>query len=607
MTTVPKVPGKATYRRLVLGVLLVHAGLLAWSATRHSPTIDEVGHLPAGLSHWELGRFNLYAVNPPLVRMTAALPVLAAGVEVDWSRAGQPPAGRAEFYIGRDLIRANGERSFELFTLARWACIPFSLLGGIVCFRWARELYGTAAGLLSLTLWCFGPNVLAHAQLITPDMGATALGVTAGYVFWHWLKRPSWSGAYLAGLALGLAELTKMTWVILFPLWPALWLAYRAAALRTLPARGRLRETGQLSLVLLLGLYLINLGYGFERPFQRLGDFRFVSRTLAGPDDGPTAAPRANRFAGTWLGELPVPVPANYLLGLDVQKRDFEHRMASYLRGEWRDHGWWYYYLYGLVVKLPLGTWVLILLALAISVTTKRYSAAWRDELFLLAPAAVLLALVSSQTGFNHHLRYILPCFPFAFIWLGKTAGAAVASGWKLRGVVATALASAVAATLWVYPHTLSYFNVLAGGPTGGHEHLVDSNIDWGQDLLYLKRWLDDHPEARPLHLAYFGNFDPRVAGIEFTLPPRQPDPADPKAKAFDLPPGWYAVSVSLLRGLTFGIPDGKGEWPFLEHHDSFAYFRPLRPVARAGYGIYIYRLTDEDVDRARCSLARSR
>jgi hypothetical protein len=59
-----------------------------------------------------------------------------------------------------------------------------------------------------------------------------------------------------------------------------------------------------------------------------------------------------------------------------------------------------------------------------------------------------------------------------------------------------------IASSLGVYPHSLSYFNELVGGPANGHAHLLDSNIDWGQDLLLLKEWLDAHPEASPLGLA---------------------------------------------------------------------------------------------------------
>ena len=103
-----------------------------------------------------------------------------------------------------------------------------------------------------------------------------------------------------------------------------------------------------------------------------------------------------------------------------------------------------------------------------------------------------------------------------------------------------------------VYPHSLSYFNELAGDPTGGHAHLIHSNIDWGQDLLYLKRWLDGHPEARPLYVAYCGTVDPHYLGIDYQLPPV----ADPGAAVPHLEPGWYAVSVNFLRGSPFSCPE---------------------------------------------------
>ncbi|MFV0444805.1 MAG: hypothetical protein ACK5Q5_14630, partial [Planctomycetaceae bacterium] len=110
-------------RRLVSAavvlLLAVHAGLLAYSATRHSPTMLEPALLASGLSHWEFGRFELYRVNPPLVRMVATLPVMAAGYEADWTGFYESPGARPEFSMGADFIAANGERSIWLFTIAR--------------------------------------------------------------------------------------------------------------------------------------------------------------------------------------------------------------------------------------------------------------------------------------------------------------------------------------------------------------------------------------------------------------------------------------------------------------------------------------------------------
>lgn len=557
----------------VLGALLVHAGLTAWSATLHTPSNDEVAHLPAGISHWQFGRFDLYCVNPPLVRLIATLPVVLSRPATNWGR--MDTAYRSEWSVGTEFIAANGERAWWYFTLARWACIPLSLLGAYVCYRWAGELYGRPAGLLALVLWCFGPNVLAHAQMITPDVGATSFGVVAGYCFWRWLKQPTWGRAVAAGLVLGLAELSKMTWIILFPLWPLLWAVWRLREAAPSRAGGWLRGGLQLVVILQLGLWLINLGYLFEGSFQKLGDYRFSSAALRGPASEELDV-RGNRFAGTWLGEVPVPLPKDYILGLDVQKVDFEKKMPSYLGGEWRfDGGWWYYYLYALAVKVPLGTLLLVLLAAGCRLAARPPSASLSDEIVLLAPAAAILVLVSSQTGFNHHLRYVLPAFPFVLVWAGQVMSPALRAGRAVRAAAAVLVAWSVVSSLSVYPHSLSYFNELGGGPTGGHAHLLNSNIDWGQDLFFLKRWQQEHPEAGDLRLAYGERVDPSAVGVRFTRATAEPAP------------GWYAVSVNRLRG----------------EEGTYSYFLRFRPVAMAGYSIYIYHLTPAEAGSARREL----
>lgn len=132
---------------MLLGMLAIHTLLLGYSAYVHSPTLNEPGHLVAGLSHWKFGRFELYRVNPPLVRMVAALPVMAVGYEEDWTGFYEGPGARPVFGMGEDFVAANGERTFFLTTIARWACIPFSWLGAIICYLWARDLYGRPAGL----------------------------------------------------------------------------------------------------------------------------------------------------------------------------------------------------------------------------------------------------------------------------------------------------------------------------------------------------------------------------------------------------------------------------------------------------------------------------
>lgn len=581
------------YRRLAAILFLVHAALDAWGAYVHSPTFNEPGHLVAGICNWQFGRFDVYKVNPPLARMAAAAPVLVVSPNTDWSSFYEGPAARPEFAMGEDFVAANGERSFWLFTLARWACIPFSLIGAYVCFRWASDLYGRAGGLLALALWCFCPNILGHGQLLTPDVPAASLGLASAYTFWLWLRKPTWSRTFLSGLVLGIAELAKMTLVVFLAIWPILWLIYRWPDRKSLRSRDWLRELGMLIIRMILAIYILNLGYGFEGSLTPLGKFQFVSATLRGDAaDGAGLQPPAsrpevgNRFAQRWLGYLPVPLPKNYVLGLDLQKRDFErYHQPSYLRGRFRERGWWYYYLYALAIKVPLGTWVLVALAAVVGIWSK-VNVRLRDEFVLLAPTAVILFFVSSQTAFSQHMRYVLPAFPFVFVWIGRVARIFDRKHLVLAGIATAALGWSIASSLWAYPHSLSYFNELVGGPTGGPKHLIHSNVDWGQDLLNLKRWLDEHPEARPLKLAYFGFFDPIHARIEYTAP-------DAMGAGKAIPPGWYAISVNFVRGFPYQVYNGDGSKRFLKQ-DALAAFQELEPVAMAGYSIYIYRVREQ-------------
>ena len=160
---------------------------------------------------------------------------------------------------------------------------------------------------------------------------------------------------------------------------------------------------------------------------------------------------------------------------------------------------------------------------------------------------------------------------------------------------VAGCLGWLIASSLFVYPHSLSYYNELAGGPRQGFQYVFDWGFDWGQDLFYLRDWLDKRPETWPVQIAYFGCADPRWAGMKILLPPKLGADQGPQ-------PGWYAVSLRLLRGFECCLPNGAGNVEPVRESD-YAYFRHFNPVATAGYSIYIYHVTAEDANRARREL----
>jgi len=602
--------------RVILSLLLfVHAAMLAWSASRHSPTLNEPAHLAAGISHWQFGHFDLCRVNPPLVRMVAALPALLKGVETDWQKYSDSPGARPTFEIGKDFIAANKERSFFLIACARWACIPFSLVGALVCFLWAKQMFGSVAGLLAATLWCFSPNILGHGQLITSDIAAAALSAAAAFAYSCWLRDPSWFRAAFAGLLLGIAELTKTTLIVFFLLWPLIWLIYKWPDRKKLPSTAWISEIQMLLLLITVAVYVLNAGYSFEGSCTKLGDYVFTSKTLTtvSSSDGQKQNFHrlGNRFVGSWIANVPIPLPKNYVRGIDVQRRDFENfGRPSYLRGEFRDTGWWYYYLYAMAIKVPLGTWLLALLVVFTKCSSHsggtdtiesvlptmsdgtcsgKNGLFSRDCLTLLLPPLTILALVSSQTGFSHHSRYVLPVYPFFFVWVSQIGELLIARKRSIATVALCALVWSLTSSLTTYPHTLSYFSELVGGPRRGHNHLINSNLDWGQDLWKLKRWLKDHQD-RPLRMAYYGYFDAAAIGLQFSLPPSR---SNSQQKSIVLSPGLYAVSVNFLRGFPFGVSNGTGGMGYANRND-FSYFLRLQPTALAGYSIYIYEVDDE-------------
>jgi hypothetical protein len=169
------------------------------------------------------------------------------------------------------------------------------------------------------------------------------------------------------------------------------------------------------------------------------------------------------------------------------------------------------------------------------------------------------------------------------------------------RTAIAGVLVWMVVGTLRVHPHELSYFNEIAGGPRGGARHLLDSNIDWGQDLLELRRVLEHKGIRGSIGLAYFGAVDPGLAGLRWRVPPRDPRVVPPgHAVPSDTPvlaPGVYAVSVNFLYGLPHRVlgPDGAS---VASDENAFAYFRALRPFARAGYSIEVFQVGPEQAAR---------
>ena len=576
-------------RWLPLLLISIHAGLLVYSLRLHSVVIDEAAHVPSGVAHWHTGKFADYRVNPPLGRMLATIPLLFNNCRWVGSKSTGDESlySRHEWNIIREFQQSNSDNYYNIICLSRIAGVVWSCVGASIVFRWSRELYGRRGGLLSLAIWCFEPNIIAHAQIVTPDIPCTVAGLLATYSFWCYLRSPGWYASAAAGLSIGIALLTKFTLVAILPAFLLLlfiW-RYRIPVFST-RLHCVLISTAHGAFAMALAMAVINMGYLFVDSFRPVGDISFISNTFSGVDSPPVGD---NVLRGTWVGKFPSPFPADWLRGIDVQRRDFEkmhQSKPSYLAGVWQGRGWWYYYLYALAIKSPVGIIFLVCLGVALSVFRHKSASALRNELAFLVPCFFIIILVSSQTGFNHHMRYVLPALPYLYISAGKTAF--FIHSQRILGLfVLVALFFSAASSLCVFPHSLSYFNELIGGPRYGHEYLVDSNIDWGQDVYFLDQWLDEHPAAQPMHFALF-TADPDFQRRKIfhplpCLPSMPPGLSGPR-------PGYYAISVNVLQGMETGdAPAG-----------ALVYFKHFEPVELIGYSIYIYRIELDECNAVR-------
>lgn len=557
-----------------LQILCLHSLLIVVLAYSHSVSFDETGHLAAGLVHWKHSDFSMYAVNPPLVRLIALSPTIPLVSDYEVPEYSAFVEHRAELPVGVHFATSHPQYLHCVF-IARLACIPFSLLGAMLCFHWTKSLYGYKSGIAAMLLWCFSPTIQSNASQVLPDLAATSLILASCYLLRSWYDSIQTPRPLQLGCVIGAALLTKFTAVILIPI--AIFTIFAATFVRL--GRPSISTIGilirQFSILFATILVVINVGYFFEETCVPLREFEFVSETLSG--NSRIENVKGNRFKASCFSKFPVPIPRNYVLGIDLAKYEFERGYWCYLNGEFQNKGWWYFYLYALLMKEPFGFWCLFVIAIAgVSVRFVRRRLSF-EEWMLIGTSVLVLTTVSSQTGYTHHLRYILPVLPIWYI-----LSSAISANSRLASIQFVFLAAFVASSCLNFPHQISYFNEIAGGTANGWKHLNSSNYDWGQNLIFLKNWIDLNPGKQPLFVQTSGAIPPSVYGIN-SQPANAGFSSDGEVS---FPSGWYAICVGEMLKVDSPVR------PFLK----------LEPVERVAHTVFIYHLAEPYVVREKNS-----
>jgi len=455
---------------------------------------------------------------------------------------------------------------------------------GYLLYRFGVELWGRKGGLLALFLYVFNPNIIAHSRLTTIDIGASCAVFFSIYCLWRYLKRKDFSSAILAGIALGLAQLSKFTALLLYPIFLIIIgvLAVNGAFLsnRTdcpddaiLPEKKTamiLRDLGFFSLIILISILLINAGYLFSGSLTPLADYQFLSEPL-------------KKIASLLCGALPVPFPYEYLCGFDSQlaiSAGHHPFYANYLMGEHSLSGWWYYYIIAFIVKNPLALLIVILLTLVFWVRGRQDGPGLETWLCIWAPVAGLSIYLSFFSHVLIGIRLLLPIFPLLFLAAGYLCDVRFGKGKAWRTVMVVLVMTYLIPAISIFPNYLSYFNFASGGPGQGHYWMIDSNLDWGQDLPGLKGYMEAN-KIEEIKLGYFGRVDPRIYGIEFSLPKREVEE------------GLYAISVNFIVGRPYYLLKENSKKILYADLGYFKEYRSLKPQDVINNTIYIFDIDD--------------
>ncbi len=549
-------------RWLPLLLLLCFFGQTVLAGPHLSLTADEPVHMAQGYVYWLRGDFRLQrpVAQPPLPDLLpGALLALQPGPQPE-SLPGWDNADLSQF--ARAFVSWYGPALPAATFAARFPIALIALLGVACAFRWARETFGARGGWLTLALLAFDPNLIAHSGLATTDVLLAVWSLIAVYAAARWSATPrrrSWG--VLAGLTLGLALGSKTSGF--FPL-GIVGLLFGCKALEALWQQRRAPRmwpgivgawAGRLAL--LTGLMLLTLW----------ALYRFELRPLPGQ-------------------HFPIPFTTHWIIWSEL-KQHLADGHSAYLLGEVGQTGWWTYYPIAFALKTPLPTLAFLaasgLLWLAQLRTPAGRQRAWARRALWLVPLLYTGAAIASTIDIGY--RYLLLMLPFLYI-LAASCGVSVArrhaSCFTLhvsRFTQYALLAWLMLSTLRAFPHYVSYFNELAGGPTGGARYLVDSNLDWGQSFIALRDWLTARPEADKPYLSYYTFADPALYGISYTpiAPARGAAPVF--AQRFDPAPGLYALSATPLYGVMTALPE------------NYDWFRRQTPLARPGYGIFVYEV----------------
>jgi len=537
---------KRSYERGIVFCLLTIFLILAYSSMiNNSATFDEPNFITAGYSYWTAEDFRLNAEHPPVAKLLAGFPLQFMTPEPvlnttspHWIHAADPMyMFEHQWDLSGDFLYSGVNDAEKIIFFAR---LPFLLIGillGLYVYRWAKELYGQYAGLFALFLYSLCPNMLAYTQLVITDFVFTAFFFITMYYFWRWRSERKIRDVILSGIFFGMALASKFSAVYMIPIIGILigaeWIFHYKS--KTFNFQKQIQhDCVGVALASVVALVVIAAMYFF---IHARDYFLVIAFTI-------------------W--------------------RSVSGHLA-YLLGSYSSQGWWYYFIVVFFSKTQSSLIILLFVLLFLLCVFKK----WRRENFcvdlilIIPPVFYFIAFMFNYI--NIGIRHILPIYPFLFVFVSKAVmlefeREQTKKIWKV--ILFLLLVWYAASTFFIAPHFLSFFNDFVSGPENGPNILLDSNIDWGQDMNRLEQWIEKNDLRNTA--VYYSVFTTEPLGyrdIQIAAVPCTPHP------------GIFVLSVNNLYDLA------------QNREGCFDWLRAREPTEKIGYSIFIYNITDSDLE----------
>jgi len=592
------------YQYWIVGaILMIMLALSISVALGDAAIMDEVAHIPSGYSYIHLHDYRLNPEHPPLLKDLAGIPLQFLNVTLPTDKPYWTTDANGQWDAGSTFLYLPGNNTEAILFWSRFPIILIALALGFMIFKWAKELFGAKAGLLALALYAFDPNILGHDHYVTTDLGIAAFSLFAFYFFIRYLKNPNWKTITLAGVFLGLAALAKFSSVLLFPIFGLALVLYALARKEKLPfsflGSGKIKRFWAQKLYLYIATFIVILaihglliGIVYELNIYKMPTEKIhqLIDTQLGGNTKQLVSPYLHGMANNAV----LRPFSQYLIGFFMVFGRVAGGNTTFFFGQVTNQSFRAYFPMVFLIKESLPLLILLIFSIAVGLTMflknnlpsfpkriwsniKNYLSDHIAEFSMLSFIA-LYWYVSITGNLNIGLRHLFPTFPFMYILVSKEVsvfGNRAAKNFQkyFWAIVLLLVAWLAAEVAFAYPNYLAYFNETVGGSKNGYKYVTDSNVDWGQDLKRLKKFVDDN-NIQKIRVDYFGGGD-----VKHYLG----DKAVMWHSDLGQEPGWYAISATFLQNsLYYKITEGKPDYEWL---------RERTPYANIGGSILIYKV----------------